>query len=75
MKRDRKLPFGSFEANFNGITYDTVVTNLERANTRLHIIECVVAILVCDQLAVNVAHGVFLGHLVEDDFGAGYVGD
>lgn len=54
-------------------TYGTVVADLEGANTGLHIIERVVAVLIGDQLAVDITHGVFLRHLVEDDLRAGDV--
>ena len=54
-------------------TYGTVVADLEGANTGLHIVERVGTVLVGNQLAVDIAHGVFLGHLVEDDLGAGDV--
>lgn len=56
-------------------TYDSVEADLEGANTGLNIVVRISIIVVGDQLAVDVAHGEHLGHLVEHDFGARAVGE
>lgn len=53
------------------MTYHSVVADFKRANTRLDIVVRVGIIEVLNQLAVDLAHGMLLGDLVEDDVSVG----
>lgn len=51
-------------------TYHSVVADFSSAYSRLDIVVGVCVIEVLNQLAINLAHGVNLRHLVEDDLSA-----